>query len=90
MVGENGREIFVPQQNGVVVPNHRLQANAQPMKVIVEVQANDYFDARVASVSRQVATPIAQQTAAQIGGAVAQGVLKAMPRRMAQFSRDGT
>jgi phage host-nuclease inhibitor protein Gam len=88
----NGRPIARVSAGEVLnISNPALsRGGSQPIEVTVKVEANDYFDARVASVSRQVATPIAQQTAAQIGGAVAQGVLKAMPRRMAQFSRDGT
>ncbi len=30
MVGESGREMFVPQQSGVIVPNHRLSGNSTP------------------------------------------------------------
>ena len=33
MVGESGREMFVPQQSGVVVPNHRLKGNSAATSV---------------------------------------------------------
>lgn len=69
MVGESGREMFVPQQSGVIVPNYRLKSNAQSQIVRVLVQANDYFDARVDSRSAGVATPIARTESARSGAA---------------------
>lgn len=74
MVGESGREMFVPQQSGVIVPNYRLKSNAQSQIVRVLVQANDYFDARVDSRSAGVATPIARSESTRSGAAAyAQG-----------------
>ena len=69
MVGESGREMFVPQQSGVIVPNHRLNGSTQPQMVRVLVQANDYFDARVDSRSAGVATPIARTESTRSGAA---------------------
>ncbi|MGJ8477247.1 tape measure protein [Sphingobium yanoikuyae] len=69
MVGESGREMFVPQQSGVIVPNHRLNGSTQPQIVRVLVQANDYFDARVDSRSAGVATPIARAESTRSGAA---------------------
>lgn len=90
-VGENGQELFRPQQNGVIVPNHALRGGSNgPQTVIVKVEANDYFDARVAGISQEVAMPIAQQVSSRMGAAVTQGVLKAVPGRLANFQRDGT
>lgn len=57
--------------------------------VQVHVKANDYFDARVASISRDVAKPIAQESAASASAAMGRTVLRAMPARMQQYETDG-
>lgn len=91
MVGEDGPEPFIPQSSGVIIPNHRLSASGGgAQKVTVVVQANDYFDARVAGISQQVATPIAQQVSAQISAMMGQNIMKAVPGRLATYQRDGT
>lgn len=80
-------------QGGTVIPlgaTNAVASRPQPVQVVVKVQANDYFDAKVAGISQRVATPIAQGVATQVGAAVGQAVLKGMPARMAQFQRDGT
>lgn len=66
------------------------RGGSQPMQIVVQVEANDYFDARVAGISRHVAGPIAVAAASQVGAAVGRAVTKAVPARMAQFQRDGT
>lgn len=68
-VGESGTELFRPQQNGVIIPNHSLSAPGQAQQVTVVVQANDYFDAHVAGISRRTATPIAKAEAKRSAGA---------------------
>lgn len=71
VVGEHGPELFVPGQSGTIVPNNASAASpwaaATQGMVIVKVEANDYFDARVA----QVSGPIAAQagTRGAFGGA---------------------
>ena len=67
-----------------------MRGQGAPAQIVVHVQANDYFDAKVASVSRGVAAPIAQAAAAQMGAAVGQSVMKAIPSRLARYQRDGT
>lgn len=90
-VGESGTELFRPQQSGTIIPNHRLSGSSgAPQTIIVKVQANDYFDARVAGISQQVAVPIAQRVSAQTSAAMGQNILKAVPGRVATFQRDGT
>ncbi|WP_159975890.1 MULTISPECIES: tape measure protein [unclassified Novosphingobium] len=39
-VGESGEEMFVPQQNGVIVPNHRLKGNSGGNTIISAPQFN--------------------------------------------------
>jgi hypothetical protein len=91
VVGERGPELFVPRQAGVIVPNHALsRSGTGAQQITVVVQANDYFDARVAGISQQVAVPIAQSAAIQAAGAMGQTVMKGVPSRLAQFQRDGT
>lgn len=50
VTGENGRELFVPQQNGVIVPNHRLSPTAAGTTVISAPQ----YDLRGAMVTEHV------------------------------------
>ncbi len=79
----NGETLHVSNPN-----LSRGGGGGQMVKVVVE--ANDYFDARVAGISQQVATPIAQQTSAQYSAAMGQQVLRAVPGRVASYNRDGT
>lgn len=70
LVGEEGPELFTAPANGSITPNHQLAAgmagvtaagvNACPVQqtVVVKVEANDYFDAKV----RQEAGGVAVQT----------------------------
>jgi len=53
IVGERGPELFIPKVPGTIIANHQLGGAQQ---VVVEVQANDYFDARVVSISGPMAT----------------------------------
>lgn len=66
----------------------------QPQQVVINVQANDYFDARVEKVSTGVtarmAPPIADAYATARSTQMGQQVSRAIPARMAQFQRDGT
>lgn len=79
------REIIAP--HGAVAP-------ARPQEIVLHVQSNDYFDAKVASISNDVAIkvahPVARAHAAQAAKAMGGAVVKAMPARLAQFQRDGT
>ena len=38
-VGERGRELFIPQTNGTIIPNHDM--NASGMNITFNIQAND-------------------------------------------------
>lgn len=83
LVGERGPELFTPPSSGNIVPNHTLNARAaasmsgvsaaraNPVQqtVIVKVEANDYFDARVDNRAARVARPIAANQANQAAGA---------------------
>jgi len=40
MVGESGREMFVPQQSGVIVPNHRLSSRSAAQPTVYAPQFN--------------------------------------------------
>lgn len=55
LVGENGPEIVSMPRGSAVTPagetRRLLSAGQQPVKVLVQVAANDYFDAKVASIS---------------------------------------
>jgi hypothetical protein len=76
LVGERGPELFVPKIAGTIIPNGRFGGG--PTQVVVHVQANDYFDAKVVSI----AAPIGQS--AVVGGAqLAQSnATKKLRRRM--------
>jgi hypothetical protein len=68
MVGEQGPELFVPGQSGSIIPNNDRAASGfggAGVRVIVGVQANDYFDAKVMSVTGPA---IAQSSAAAANG----------------------
>ena len=69
----SGREYFRPDQSGTVIPlgmvNAAAARPAPAQQITLVVQAGEYFDARVAGVSRAVATPIASSAASRAGGA---------------------
>jgi tape measure domain-containing protein len=56
-------EAFRPTGSGEIIPLGRMNApsRAAAQTVVVQVQANDYFDAKVAGIGRAVATPIARR-----------------------------
>ena len=58
--------------------------------VTVVVQEGDLFQAKVASISRGVAAPIAQAYASQAAGAMGRAINANIPSRLATFQRDGT
>lgn len=88
-VGEAGEEMFVPQQNGVVVPNHRLRGGGGPT-IITQSFTLDARGGVTTPELLQYVNTKASQAAAQMGGVVSKGLLKAMPGRLAGFNRDGT
>lgn len=81
LVGERGPELFTPSSNGQIVSNDNLRAPripasdiagaARSQTIVVQVQANDYFDARVDRRATGVAGPIGMR-AAQAGAGLAQ------------------
>ena len=80
LVGENGPELFVPNAGGQIISNDNLRspsvsrgtlagiAAQRVQTVVVQVQANDYFDARVDSRASAVATPLSLRAAAAGSG----------------------
>lgn len=87
-VGENGRELFVPQQNGIIVPNQRLAppgaagGNTQVIQV----------DARGAVMNDQFASMILRQAksyAADAGSQSYQKALKDAPNAVRNAQRYG-
>ncbi|WP_324695530.1 tape measure protein [Novosphingobium sp. RL4] len=85
LVGERGPELFTAPSSGKIVPNNMLNTRAaasmagvtaagvagrsvqQP--VVVKVEANDYFDARVDGRAAKIATPIASRQSRNAAGA---------------------
>ena len=53
------------------------------------MQEGDLFQAKVAGISKAVSTPIARAYSTQAAAGMGQAVLKAVPQRIAQYSRDG-
>jgi hypothetical protein len=89
IVGEGGREMFVPQQNGVVVPNHRLQAQS----AVPVVNQSFNVDARGAWLADDFGRMLlneAGRRAMAMDAKAAQMTLKAVPSRMQSFQRNGT
>lgn len=80
-----------------VMPNlsglPREAVAVRPTQIVVHVQANDYFDAKVknvsAGVAAQVAAPIADAYATRRSATMGEQVLKAVPSRLARFQNDG-
>jgi len=57
----NGRPIAnVSRGESLNVGSKAFSGRQQAQQVTIVVQANDYFDAKVAGISQQVATPIAK------------------------------
>lgn len=82
LVGEDGPELWRAPGSGTIIPNHELGAAARGMvgasaaspanvmqTVIVKVEANDYFDARVDDRARRVSAPIAARQSNRAAGA---------------------
>ncbi len=89
MVGESGREMFVPQQAGVVVPNHRLSARSDAATINQQISIDARNSVTPEGFARELLTLSGRQ-AQQAAGAMGKVVTKAMPARLAQFQRDGT
>ena len=53
LVGERGPEIFSPSVSGNIIPNNRIgdASPASAQQVVVKIQSNEMFDAKVAEVS---------------------------------------
>ncbi|MBB4837298.1 hypothetical protein HNP52_000349 [Sphingomonas kyeonggiensis] len=83
LVGENGPEIVSMPRGSAVTPagetRRLLSAGQQPVKVLVQVAANDYFDAKVASISGAQLEAAAPHIAA--GAATLAGVQQARRAR---------
>ena len=67
MVGERGPELFRPASAGRIVANDQLGG---PTQIVVHVQANDYFDAKVANISDSRVSAAAPTIAAGTAGAM--------------------
>ncbi|RIV79582.1 tape measure protein [Pelagerythrobacter aerophilus] len=86
-VGESGRELFVPQQNGVIVPNHRLTAQNG-----TTVISSPKFDLRGAVVTAELYADmerISRANAAQAAGKAYQQSMKDAPGRVQSAQRYG-
>jgi hypothetical protein len=66
-----------------------IPARTETQVVTVVVQEGDLFQAKVAGISKAVSTPIARAYSTQAAAGMGQAVLKAVPQRIAQYSRDG-
>jgi tape measure domain-containing protein len=88
MVGERGRELFVPEVNGTIVPNAAVSAagrggGGRPGTVVVQVVAGEMFGARVTEVAGPVAARVVQAAAPRIAQvSAAYGAAKAGRPRM--------
>ncbi|MEC9067805.1 MAG: tape measure protein [Pseudomonadota bacterium] len=86
-VGESGRELFVPQQNGVIVPNHRLTSQAG-----TTVISSPKFDLRGAVVTAELYADmerISRANAAKAAGKAYQQSMKDAPGRVRSAQRYG-
>lgn len=98
IVGERGPELFVPNGAGTIIPNHALNVpnralnaqNNRPQQVTVVVQANDYFDAKVAHISGQVSNQAVSAAAPHIVGAAVSQANRSAPAAVQYFQRNGT
>jgi tape measure domain-containing protein len=87
-VGERGPEYFVPPGAGQIVPGGAMRSGtaASPMRVEVSVEASEFFDVRV----QEVAGPVAQAAAGQMGRQVLDASRRAAPGIQQRQSRLGT
>lgn len=89
MVGESGREMFVPQQSGVIVPNHRLNGRSAGQQTVINYigPGAEEFWGSVDARSARVAAPIARTESSRSGAAsYAQGQ-KSAPGTMYKYSQ---
>jgi tape measure domain-containing protein len=89
MVGESGREMFVPQQSGVIVPNHRLSGRSAGQQTVINYigPGAEEFWGSVDARSARVAAPIARTESSRSGAAsYAQGQ-KSAPGTMYKYSQ---
>lgn len=87
-VGENGQELFVPQQNGIIVPNHRLQGQSGGGSTFISAR----YDLRGAMVTEEVLAEMDRRSrkhAAEAGGAAYKQAMKDTPGRVKGFQRYG-
>jgi tape measure domain-containing protein len=85
-VGENGREVFVPQQAGVIVPNHALRGGNSAPTVINAPQ----FNLAGAVITRELYADmerISNQSAARAGAASYQQAMKDAPGSVRRAQR---
>jgi hypothetical protein len=89
MVGERGPEMIVPRAGGMVIPNERLASRAST----TVINQSFVLDARHGITTPQLLQYVnqtAQAAAVQTGAQVGKAVMKSVPKRMADFQRDGT
>ncbi|CAN5334749.1 hypothetical protein BH10PSE12_BH10PSE12_02660 [soil metagenome] len=97
LVGEKGPELFTPGTSGAIIPNHRLQGaqaagarmqrvlganNDNARAIVVKVEANDYFDAKVSQISTGVAAPLAVRSGVAASADAQQSIAKRGRRRI--------
>lgn len=96
IVGENGQELFVPDQHGVIIPQGKALsfggARAASGAPQITVISAPQFDLRGVITTPQLMREVdrvSRAHAAQAAAAMGQGVLKAMPARLVQYQSDG-
>ncbi|WP_103728972.1 tape measure protein [Novosphingobium sp. HII-3] len=87
-VGENGRERFIPQQAGVIVPNHRLKGNRGGNTVISAPQFN-LAGAVITTELYADMQRISEQSAARAGSRAYQQSMKDAPGAVSRRQRYG-
>jgi tape measure domain-containing protein len=85
VVGERGRELFVPDQSGVIVPSARTgvsaAANGAGGTTTVRLELSGDFEARVASVSGPIAVEVVRSAAPGLVRAASADTVRRISRR---------
>jgi hypothetical protein len=73
MVGEQGREVFTPDQNGTITPNNRLGSRNQPIQVTMVNQISTGVQATVRAEIMGMQAQLEQLAVAAVGRAIRMG-----------------